>query len=761
MLCNGLLQADRDRSLTETSCRIRNPRRCTSARHDPRPMPSPTARNAPCPCGSGKRFKECHGALRTPEPGRVAAGHSSITALSLEDAQAAVDRAPNDVAAWNRLGEVRRARDPAAAEAAWRRAVGLAPDDAEARFHLGNLFRERGDLPAARTQFERALASAPEHAGLLNNLGLVLQALGDPAGAEACFRRVLAASPDHPDALGNLASVLFEREAFHQSSATYERLCAIRNDIPAPVWLRRGLAHQLGGDLARAETCFREAARLLPDNPAIQMNIGAVCVEQQRHADAEPAWLRALELRPRDPYTMSMLAHGRQHRCDWRGLSALHAEINRALETERDPGDGSVDAFGEINPFTLLSMPSSPLAQLRAARRWARDAAPARPRARPRLTVAPGERLRVGFVSSDFRAHPMVYLSLEFWERIDRDRFETFAYGIRERDPGPLGRRIEQAFDHFADVSSMPVGDIVRRIADDRIAILLDLNGYTTHARKTIFAHRPAPVQINYLGYPGTLGAPWYDYICVDRFGAPETLQPNFTEQLLHLPNTSFPSDTRRAPRGPPPARAECGLPEAGFVFCSFNNAYKILPDVFATWMRLLHAVPGSVLWLLGSHAPLLENLRREARLAGIGAERLVFAPRMDSVTDHIARMAAADLFVDSYPYGAHTTANDALLAGLPVVTRAGDTLASRIAGSQLHAIGLPELVTSSEADYETLARRLAQNPAELALLRARLAANRKTFPLFDMARYTRDFEECLWQAWRSLLTASPARSGQ
>ena len=358
---------------------------------------------------------------------------------TLEDCRAAVDRAPTDVAAWKRLGEILRASAPAAAEAAWRRAVELAPEDGEARFHLGNLCRDRGELQAARTEYERALASAPDHAGLLNNLGLVLQTLGDRAGAEECFRRVLVADAEHPDALGNLASVLFEREAFRQSSATYERLCAIRRDIPAPVWVRRGLAHQLGGDLAIAETCFREAARLLPDNLAIQMNIGTACAEQQHYADAESAWLRALELRPRDLYAMSMLAHGRQHQCAWHGLPGLHAEINRAIESGPDPQDNNVGAFGGINPFTLLSIPSSPLAQLRAAQRWARDSGPASPVARPRLAVAPGERLRVGFVSSDFRAHPMVYLSLEFWERIDRDRFETFAYGIRARDSGPLG----------------------------------------------------------------------------------------------------------------------------------------------------------------------------------------------------------------------------------------------------------------------------------------------------------------------------------
>ena len=428
-------------------------------------------RNAPCPCGSGKRFKQCHGTLRTLSPEPAPPGDPATTARSPEDCRAAIDRAPSDIAAWNRRGEILRATDPAAAEVAWRRAVELAPDNAEAHFQLGNLFRERGEPDAARTEYERALASAPDHAGSINNLGLVLEALDDRERAEACYRRVLAANPQHPDALGNLASLLFEREAFRQSSTVYEHLCAVRRDIPAPVWVRRALAHQRAGDLAAAESCFREAAKLRPDDVTIQLNVGTVCYELQRYADAESAWLRAMELRPDNLYALSMLAHGRQLRCEWRELAELHSELNRAIESDRDGQDG------RINPFTLLSMPSSPTAQLRAAQRWARGFAPPSPAARPRVAFAPGERLRVGCVSSDFRGHPTAHLSMELWERIDHDRFETFAYGIRERDLGPIGQRIERAFDHFADVSDAPVRDVVRRIRTDRIAILLDLNG--------------------------------------------------------------------------------------------------------------------------------------------------------------------------------------------------------------------------------------------------------------------------------------------
>jgi predicted O-linked N-acetylglucosamine transferase (SPINDLY family) len=504
--------------------------------------------------------------------------------------------------------------------------------------------------------------------------------------------------------------------------------------------VRRGLAQQRMGDLASAEASFSEAARLAPDEAKIQRNLGSVRFELARYADAEPAWLRVLELQPDSPYALSMLAYTRQHLCDWRGLPELHARINRLLERD------DTDSQDSVNPFGILAMPTSAIAQLHAAQRWARTIPLAAPVARPRVAASRGERLRVGFVSSDFRPHPMVHLSIAYWESFDRDRFETFAYGIAPPDPGPIGERVTRAFEHFADVNEAPAETIAERIRADRIEVLIDLNGYTKNSREQIFALRPAPIQINYLGYPGTLGAEWYDFALVDRYSAPDALQPFFIERLLHLPHMSFPSNPGRLPAGPPPPRSECGLPAEAFVFACFNNAFKILPEEFAVWMRLLRSIEGSVLWLLQAGTAGEGNLRAEARAAGVDPARLVFAPRVP-LERHVARIAAADLVIDSFPYGAHTTANDALLAGVPLVTRAGDTLVTRIAGSQLHAIGLPELVTSDASAYEALARALAQHPGELSRFRARLAANRASFPLFDTIRFTRDFEAALMRA--------------
>jgi protein O-GlcNAc transferase len=733
----------------------------------------PRSRNDPCPCGSGLRYKHCHGATGAAPPGAGVVAHAPpgsppgdaerpAGALARAQAELAsgnraaaealcrsiLAAAPNDPAAWNLLGEALRATAPSEAEAAWRRALEIESGNAEARFHLGNLYRERGEARAAIVEYEQALAAAPGHAGLLNNLGLALEAAGDRDRAEACYREVLAADPGQPEALGNLASVRFERDDFEGAAAAYDQLFALRRDFPAAIWTRRGIAQHKLRAWEAAEASFREGVRLAPDDARVHYNLALLLADRQRHADAEPALRRTLELEPGHRAALGLLAITRQNLCAWDGIESLFAEIARVLEDEPETVTGLI-------PFPVLTMSPSPLVQLRAAQRWAAAIAPPVPAPRPELALRAGERLRVGYVSSDFRPHPMIHLQLQHWEGTDRRRIETFAYGIMPEDKGPVGQSVARAFEHFVDVSADSTDAIVERIRNDRIAILVDLNGYTKDSRDAIFAQRPAPIQINIIGYPGTLGADWYDYILVDRFGAPESMQWAYVERLFHGPQCSFPSDIRRAPAGPPPSRAECGLPDAGFVFCCFNNAFKILPDVFAIWMRLLRAVPDSCLWLLAAREA-EQNLRREAERAGVAPARIVFAPRTSS-EKHLARIAAADLVVDTFPYGAHTTANDALLVGVPIVTCAGETLASRIAGSHLHAIGLPELVASNFADYEALALRLARHPDELAALRRRLAANRNTHPLFDIPRYTRDFEDALLRIWREHTAATPS----
>jgi len=317
--------------------------------------------------------------------------------------------------------------------------------------------------------------------------------------------------------------------------------------------------------------------------------------------------------------------------------------------------------------------------------------------------------------------------------------------------------RIEQAFDRFVDVGPLSHADAAARIHADRVDILVDLTGYTNLARTEIAALRPAPVQVNFLGYPGTMGADFIDYIITDRFITPPGHEAHYSEQPVYLPGSYQANDRKRSVAGTPP-RSELGLPEKSFVFCCFNQMTRILPDVFAAWMRLLKAVPDSVLWLLKSNAWAEQNLRREAQRHGIAPERLVFAPVLPQER-HLGRFGAADLFLDTSPYNAHTTASDALWAGLPVLTCAGDTFASRVAGSLLTAVGLPELVTRSMADYEALALRLARNPGELAGLRDKLLRNRSTAPLFDTPAFTRHLEAAYLRMWENYLAGQPPRA--
>ena len=716
------------------------------------------ARNAPCPCGSGKRYKDCHGALganpdRVDSDAPLQAAQLAFVAGRHRDAEGLLrrllERNPEDVAAWNLLGECLKPSDAHAASDAWWRALDLDPDNTEASFHLGNHNLEHSEYGAAAIHYERALRGVPDHVGVLNNLGLCYKVLGATDRAEECYRRALGVEPDHPEALTNLASVLFQREKYAEVVAITDRILALPHAGRGSMRLLRALSQERLGNVAGSEATLREATLRRPDDATLHAYLGTLYVRRERYAEAEAALERSLALAPDSAYALSMLAHARQHRCAWSGLDELFSRLEALLSSEGAEGPVPVDAF------SALAMPLSPLAQLHVAQRWARMLSAVRRTSRPFVDIAPGERLRVAFVSANFRDHATMHLSAEFFEKIDRSRLEMFAYSLRADNESAFQRRAKAAFEHFADVSGESVPRIAQRIRDDRIAILIDRNGYTLHSREGIFALRPAPLQINCIGFPGTLGAPWYDYIFTDRFSLPESLQRFYTERPLYMANMAFPSDTTRLPAGPPPSRAACGLPEHGFVFCCFNNAYKILPEVFALWMRLLGAIPGSVLWLLETSAEAKENLRREAHRAGVDPQRLIFAPRV-GVGEHVARNATADLFLDTYPYGAHTTANDALLAGLPLLTCVGETLVSRIAGSQLTAIGLPELITESFAEYEAMARKLATDPGLLRSYRERLAANRRTAPLFDMTRYARDFEDAMQRIWNDYVGTPP-----
>lgn len=418
----------------------------------------------------------------------------------------------------------------------------------------------------------------------------------------------------------------------------------------------------------------------------------------------------------------------------------------------------SSDYKGELySPFLFLALPGIGAEEQRiSAERWMAaklsNVSGVRARRRFRDSSAPSQRIRIGYLSNDFHDHATAFLMVELFENHNVEQFELFAYSYGEDDGKAMRARLVSCFEHFVDVQALTVGETAERINCDGIDILIDLKGFTQGTRTEVLAHRPAPVQVNYLGYPGTLGAGLCDYIITDHFLTPEDSGPNYSESFAYLPDTYQPHG-RNISVAVSPSRTSVGLPEDGFVFCCFNQSRKITPDVFAVWCRLLSHNPDSVLWLLADR--LAEgNLRNLAMQYGVLPSRLVFADHL-SQEEHLSRLQLADLLLDTLPYNAHTTASDALWAGVPMVTCAGETFASRVAGSLLHAVGLPELITQDLEGYFDLAFELSSNPSLYDSVASRLAQSRLTSPLFDIKRYTLNLEDLYRQMWRRYQSGS------
>jgi len=505
---------------------------------------------------------------------------------------------------------------------------------------------------------------------------------------------------------------------------------ALKLDPNSPeLWSNRGTAQVLLGRREAALESFDRALRLKPDFWGAVVHRAHILFELQRYAEAIPAYEMLLARDPGHAYSAGNLVFCRLQCCDW-----------STLGRDRDAILSQLRAGQRVVPPVLsAALLESPADQLAAAKIIARDKFPPAPPLWRGETYR-HDRIRVAYVSADFHAHATAVLMAGVFEAHDRSRFETIAISFGRDDGSPLRARLVRSFDRFVDVRGQSDADIARLMRAMEIDVAIDLKGYTSEARPAVFSFRPAPVQVNYLGFPGTMGAPFIDYLLADPIVAPAAHKPFYSEQIVWLPDTYQANDRSREAADAPMDRASVGLPPSGFVFCSFNNSYKIEPRVFDVWMRLLRNVEGSVLWLLDDNATATSNLKREAAARGIDPARLVFAPRRP-FPEHLTRHRLADLFLDTLPYNAHTTASDALWMGLPLVTCKGPTFAGRVAASLLHAAGLSELVTETLEDYEALALRLGRDPAALASIKGRLAANRDTMALFDAARFTRHLE--------------------
>jgi predicted O-linked N-acetylglucosamine transferase (SPINDLY family) len=566
----------------------------------------------------------------------------------------------------------------------------------------GSLLMMLRRLEDAAETYNRALQIYPGDIEALNNLGAAYSELGDHARALEVFKRALAVLPDSWQVHNNIGIALCALTHFEGAIESYGR-----------------------------------AQALNPDYAEAFYNQGDAYIILRRYEDAATAYDRAVALKPDLPYALGAQFYARMQLCDWSDHDAQCAAILAAVD-RGEPASA---------PFPLLLMPSSATQQHKAAqtnmdRRFPKIAREAHPQYRH-------TRLRIAYVSSSFRQHPIMQLAIGVFEHHDRTRFETFAWSLVPGDDSAMRKRLEHAFDHFIDAQDMDDHAIAEAMRAQEIDIAIDLDGFTEGSRMGVLAPRPAPVQALWLGYAGTSGAPHLDTIIADSCVIPPGAEGGYSERVARLAHAFQPNSER--PMALPMSRAAAGLPDTGFVFCCFNNLCKITPDVFAIWMRLLAQVDGSVLWLRGDNDTAQANLRLAAGRHGISGERLIFAPRVAEDL-HYARMMAADLFIDTFTYNAHTTASDALWAGLPLVTRIGETFASRVAASLLHAVGLPEMVTDSSQAYEALILKLARDADALGALRRRLVENRSTAPLFDIARFTRDLE----QAYEALIPPLP-----
>jgi predicted O-linked N-acetylglucosamine transferase (SPINDLY family) len=616
--------------------------------------------------------------------------------------------------------------DYAGAEARLRQAHELVPERVSVLTNLSAALLRQDKAAEAAQYAECSVALDPGNADGWLNLAACRRRTGALSEALACCERSIAARPEHPDGWSSRGAALLELQRPEEALASCDRAIALQPGH-AEAWSNRGLALNALLRFDEALASYRKATALDPRSAQAWTNLAVTLADLGRYEESLASYDQALALKP-VPFALGDWLRAKMQVCDWTGFEAA---CERTLE--------AVDA-GEraASPFALLAIGSSPAQQRRCAETYVKELFPPAPRAWP--SKAASGRIRLGYFSRDFRNNALSYVLAGLFEQHARDRFELFAFSFGPQVVDAMRKRVEAAFEHFLDVSTKTDDEVVRLARERGVDIAVDLKGLSGHARTGIFARRAAPVQVNYIGYPGTMGAPYIDYLIADRVVVPERLLPHYSENVVWLPHTYWANDSKRPIAQRTPSRAEAGLPEGAFVFCCFNNPAKITPDTFSVWMRLLVAMPGSVLWLLDHNAAAKRNLGAEAQARGVAPARLVFAPQLEP-SAHLARHRIADLALDTFYYNAHTTAVDALWAGLPVLTCPGQTFASRVGASLLHALGLPELIASSSAEYESLAQSLAGDRERLAAIRTKLTRNLGTHPLFDTALFTRHME--------------------
>jgi predicted O-linked N-acetylglucosamine transferase (SPINDLY family) len=626
----------------------------------------------------------------------------------------------------------------------YRKALHLAPADAQLLVNLGVVQEHLNDVPGALERYGQALASLPDFTVALLNRGALLIRLGRLEEALADNRRLVELHPDWDSAQHNLGEALLALGRWDDALAAYERALRLSPDSARTLFAR---------GLALAMLChFDEAQQDFDHSRSIDSRVFESCI---RAAAAQTG----SEVREFPPKVIYLLKEAqRQENCDWTGRERFVENFDNLIRSSLGRPD---EICERALLFRSLSLPISPEMRLALANSVSTHIANSVGAKHPTPFIHQhrnNRRLKIGYVSPNFRAHPNAIVTRSLYGLHDRSRFEVYGYSLHPGDNSELRRDIERGCDHFRELSGCSDIAAAESIHADGIDVLIDLAGYTTFSRTEILALRPAPIQVAFHGFPHSMGASFIHYYIADSVAVPAGAESLFTECLAYMPDSYYMFNNRQVPSACRFTRAELGLPEQGFVFCCFNNHYKIEPEVFDIWMRLLKRVPGSVLWLYYSGDAVAANLRHAAEERGVSAQRLIFAPHMDNDA-HLARYRLADLFLDTFLYNAHTTAIEALWAGLPVLTCPGRAMPSRVAASLLTAVGLQELITSSPQQYEELAYALATQENRLAQIRSRLAANRPAAPLFDTERQVRNLEAAYRVMWQRHQAGLPPAS--
>jgi predicted O-linked N-acetylglucosamine transferase (SPINDLY family) len=640
-------------------------------------------------------------------------------------------------ALFNRASLLARLGRPGEALGSFGRAIEAKPDYVEALTNRAVLLTQLGRIPEALADFEKVTVLRPDFAQAWRNRAGALEAMGRFEQALACVDRISRLEPKDAGALLKRADMLLQLNRAAEADSAYAQYLAVAPS-DAQAWNRKGIACAELKRKDEALAAFGRAVALNAGDADLWNNRANALFEAKRYPEAAADYEKALALVPDLPFALGYLLQSRLRCCDWDGLDLLRRRVSEGIRAGRPV----------IDPLSHLAVSESPEEHLQCARIWIADARSARPAPLWRGERYRHGKIRVAYLSADFRLHPVAYLIAGVFEHHDRERFEIAGVSFTPPGENAMQARIAKACDSFHDVRDKTEQDTAALLRALEVDIAVDLMGFTDAARPGILSARPAPVQVNWLGFPSTMGGGDRDYILADTTVIPETGRAHFSEQVAYLPHCYLPGDSKRVISGRKLSRIEAGLPDRGFVFASFNDSYKIAPAMFSIWMRLLQAVEGSVLWLAKADPAAIANLKRVAWTFGVAPERLIFAEYVPSIDEHLGRLSLADLVLDTLPYNAHASASDALWAGVPLVTCEGQSFAGRVAASAVNAAKQPELATRSLDDYEALALALARDPARLGALRSRLAQDRERLPLFDTAAFTRHLEAAYRSMW-------------